>query len=252
MNRTFEELSMNAWPALRTIHHDGWVLRFAGGYTRRANSIHPIYPSVQTGSDEDDQNLNARIQVCEQFYRSQGLKTIFKLAEECFPTGLDECLAGRGYQMDADTSVQTRSLVGWQALSAAEVELSTDCTEVWQAAFCRMGAVAPHNQPISSRILEAILPTRRFASVRVDGEIIACGLGVMQAGFLGLFDIVTDPAHRRKGYGRKVVAGLMTWAAGQGAHTAYLQVMLSNQAALPLYAGLGFQEKYRYWYRVEA
>ena len=42
MIRTLEELSMNALPALQTMLYGGWVLRFANGYTRRANSINPI------------------------------------------------------------------------------------------------------------------------------------------------------------------------------------------------------------------
>lgn len=42
-----EELSMNALPALQTILYDGWVIRFADGYSNRANSVNPIYPSIE-------------------------------------------------------------------------------------------------------------------------------------------------------------------------------------------------------------
>ena len=34
-----EEASMNAWPGLKTVLDDRWVVRLGEGYTRRANSI---------------------------------------------------------------------------------------------------------------------------------------------------------------------------------------------------------------------
>jgi len=47
MIQRIEELSMNALPALSTVFLNGWILRFSNGYTRRANSVNPIYPSIQ-------------------------------------------------------------------------------------------------------------------------------------------------------------------------------------------------------------
>ncbi|HEX3029647.1 MAG TPA: hypothetical protein VHT34_10180 [Clostridia bacterium] len=41
--KLYEELQMNALPSLQTILFDGWILRFADGYTNRANSINPVY-----------------------------------------------------------------------------------------------------------------------------------------------------------------------------------------------------------------
>ena len=41
--RYLEELSLNALPSLENIFLDGWVVRFANGYTKRANSVNPLY-----------------------------------------------------------------------------------------------------------------------------------------------------------------------------------------------------------------
>ena len=79
----------------------------------------------------------------------------------------------------------------------------------------------------------------------------ACGLGMVHQEQLGIYDIVVDRCERRKGFGRMLMAELLSWGRHQGAPAAVLQVMEDNPAALSLYAGLGFRGEYRYWYRAK-
>lgn len=269
MIRTLEELSLNAWPALQTVLHDGWVLRFAGGYTRRANSVNPLYPS------QDD--LAAKIARCEQLYRAKGLPVVFKLTAESSPDGLDSALAAHGYALDALTSVQCLDLTAGAGFPASMgqlpsqlyrdatqanvseakpaptgIELAEAVTEEWFDAFCRASNLASQRRPIAWQMLHAIVPATAFAAIRREGEVISCGFAVAQNDYIGFYDIVTDPRHRRCGLGEQLMRGLLAWGQAQGATTAYLQVMKNNPPALALYAKLGFREIYPYWYRVKA
>ena len=102
------------------------------------------------------------------------------------------------------------------------------------------------------KLLGNILPSHCFLRLEEAGQTMAVGLAVYERGYVGLFDIVTNPAFRRQGWGRRLVVELLRWGQAQGANTAYLQVATPNTAALQLYAGFGFREVYRYWYRVKA
>ena len=242
MIRFVEELSINAWPALQTMLVDGWVLRFANGYTKRANSINPLYPSKRTAAE--------KIAACEKIYLDKRLPVVFKITGAAYPEGLDALLAERGYQAESATSVQLLDLKNWDRLLAQDAAFTPLALDAWQSDFCRMNGIEGENQTTHRLVLQSIVPATCFASLRIEGRTVACGLGVLQDGFVGLFDIVTGPGWRQHGYGERLVRSLLSWAKRLGAHTAYLQVMLNNAPSLHLYAKIGFQEAYQYWYRV--
>ena len=250
MIRRIEELSLNAWPAAQTSLYDGWLLRFSGGYTRRANSVQPLYPSSL--------DLGEKIRACEAFYRGAGLPVIFKMTPDSQPQGLDERLADEGYAREADTSLQVLDLSAqgvWDlpapAPLDADLTIENGLGGEWMAAFARMSATSEQAAANHRRILESILPQCGYLALKVNGQVAACGLGVVENGWLGLFDIVVDSALRNQGLGERVVRGLLGWGRQHGARSAYLQVMHNNPPALRLYAKVGFRELYTYWYRVK-
>jgi ribosomal protein S18 acetylase RimI-like enzyme len=241
MIQLIEELSINALPSLQTLLVDGWVLRFANGCTKRANSINPMYACAGNGEE--------RIQFCEETYQRNNLPVVFKMTLAVYPENLDEMLARRGYEVDSPTSVQAMDLS--DTYSPLNVALDATLTEEWLADFCRMGGMSDERKPTLRQMLTNIIPQKCFATICPDSQAIACGLSVLQGKYIGCYDVITDASFRNQEYGKRLMCSLLAWGKQNGARKAYLQVMLTNAPALHLYAQLGFKEVYQYWYRIK-
>ncbi len=232
---------MNAWPALESMVYDGWVLRFADGYTRRSNSVNPLYLSSE--------RVRSKIARCEQVYRSKGLRIVFKMTRAAQPPGLDGILERLGYQTEAPTSVQVIDLSSFVEHRTVQVSINETPDRAWIEPYCELNAVSETNRVTLTRMLASIAPAGFFATMRVGGRVAGCGMGVVERGFVGLFDVVIAADVRGRGLGKALMHSLLGHGKRCGATTAYLQVMLENLPAIRLYAGLGFREAYRYWYR---
>ena len=82
-----------------------------------------------------------------------------------------------------------------------------------------------------------------------NNKFIGCGYGVIEKGYIGLFDIIVKNEFRGNGYGTKIVQTILSKANEQGIEKAYLSVVDNNVVAKKLYKKLGFNEIYKYWYR---
>ena len=236
-----EEKSLNAWPGLQTFLYDGWIVRLAQGYTKRANSVTPLY--------DGQLPLIEKIAAAESIYHAQPQPTIFRLLSFHPTTAqLDPLLAKRGYTQLDKTLVQTLDLSAAPPQKPADQTTAVSPAE-FLAAYHDLQQTAPN--PIHQRILQQAAGRSRFLIIMKDGQLIGVGMSVLDGQTIGIFDMFTHPEYRRRGFGRLMMMALLRWGKQNGANTAYLQVVAKNQPAQNLYASLGFSNLYHYWYRKE-
>ncbi|RUT29818.1 GNAT family N-acetyltransferase [Paenibacillus zeisoli] len=248
--RLIEEMNLNAWPALHTVVYDGWLLRFTEGYSKRSNSVTPLYPSKL-------KDLSVKIHECETIYEQNGLNPVFKITSFDSSKGLDSALEQQGYKSVDTTLVMTRGLGDPELESHlpealhGQVTVDSKVSHDWLARLCQLGGLKPEYKDTALRMLMASPLKQGFFTLYDAGEPVACGICVIQAGYMGIYDIVTDPSRRRRGFGLSLLLHMLVWGRTSGALHAYLLVVESNHAARNLYSKLNFNRLYHYWYRVK-
>ena len=252
----FEKLSFHTHPCLSEETYDGWLLRFAEGYTKRANSVNVVGKSTIAYAE--------KIKHCEEKYAEYNLPTVFKITP--VSQELDALLEERGYSVVDKTNVMMVDLtkatlpgerrndnqqVFGETKGEVSVTIEDKFSEVWQYYYFTFNKVSPTSVPTAKKIQAKITNPVLCATVYVDKKAVACGLGVMEEGYVGLLDIVVKQEYRGCGFGKVLCGTLLEKAKEKGATTGYLQVVDSNAVAKGLYKGLGFEEMYSYWYRVK-
>ncbi|MEK5396160.1 MULTISPECIES: GNAT family N-acetyltransferase [unclassified Paenibacillus] len=241
-----EEITLNTWPAEQSVLLKGWILRTAAGYTKRANSVNPLYGAGHCTAD-----LGGQIKLAEQYYEQAGLKPVFKITPYTQPANLDERLEEHGYTIVEPSSVR---LLDLEDLATPDlrftVQVSESLTEEWLNVFSELTELTDKNRETLTRMLSASHLRQGYVLLYNNGAPTACGLGVIQNGYMGLYDIVTASEYRRQGMAEQLLLALLHWGKSQGAMASFLQVVQANAGASALYDKLGFKEIYQYWYRV--
>lgn len=239
--RTLEELALAAWPAHMTVLDDGWVIRLTGGYTKRANSVTVLTPSTRGVAD--------KITNAESLFIRQSLTPIFRLTALADP-GLEAILDERGYRRAEESVVMVAPLANVATTASSQVIVSDGVSPAWVAAYAQLQHINPPHTVALQRMMAAIATSHATAQIVADGTIIGFGLGVVDRGIMGVFEVLTHPSARRQGIARQIMTALMGWGRANGAGESYLQVVGTNAAAIQLYDSLGYQDVYRYWYRI--
>jgi GNAT superfamily N-acetyltransferase len=234
-----ERAHVRAWPALETADIEGWLLRISGGASQRANSVSTV--------DFHGADVQAAIGAAEARYRLAGTAARFQTFDETAPVDLPERLRQCGYRETEATITLTKQPLAGPI--PPEVQVNDDATDDWRAVY--LGQITDNRRVINARILERIPRPSAFFTARLNGVPVATALCVVDAGCAVVECVATAMAARRRGAGRRVMLALESWAASQGADRLGLQVVRSNDPAVALYKGLGFEPTAtnRFWMR---
>lgn len=235
-----EGACLNAWPSPRQCFLDGWLLRAAGGPTRRTNSLNPL-----RGPRGEAEPV---IAACERTYAALGQPAIVRVIS--LAPELDRPLERRGYGAEGHALTVFADLAGLPAGLDPGVRLTEAPDADWLALRAHLAGVDAEAAAVYAAMTGCILPPRAFAALEQDGETASMGYAVVDGALAVIESVATPERLRGQGFAWRTVGALMRWARANGATGACLQVVAENRAARALYAGLGFRtELLRYHYR---
>lgn len=249
--KQLEELSLTHWPALNTEYMDGWKLRMANGYTKRANCISTLKSTSK--------QLHANIASCEQVYSSVKQPTIFKVTPFSEPQ-LDETLEKLDYTMldpslmltlDLKQLPHTEPKVKLNENDALELSLQEHISLRWLEQYCEHSGVDPHYIPTMIDMIAAMPGQVLLASSLLNGETVALAMAVIDQGVVGIYDVITATPYRNLGLCSHLLWHVLQQCKTQASFS-YLAVLESNATALSVYSKLGFKHAYHYWYRIKS
>ena len=229
-NARIEIASELAVPSVRQVDIGRWRAHLSAGHIRRINAVN------LHGERPEDDIVADRLAFVADLYRKAGLRP--RLRTTSMDTWIDPMIerwteAGDALVMTIEPQPadvgQTISIDAWLSWLAPRAASSGRFDEA----------------AASARRLD---PNNIVVTVSAGGDIVGAARAVSANGLTGLFDIMVDPAHRRRGHARSMIDRLRGWAAERG-EGVYLQVAAVNRPAITLYRAMGFVERYRYRYR---
>ncbi len=236
-----EEACLAARPSGVEVVLGGWLLRAAGGPTRRVNSINPL-----RGWRDAPETVIAQ---AARLYGGLGRPLIVRvpgLAPE-----MAACCDQLGYSVAGEACTLWAGLTGHATPVGDGITLLPRPDAPWFAAWaaCEGIGAGPVLDLYRDSLGRIVVPAA-FARRQVGGEPAAVAYAAVHRGLLVFESVVTRPDRRRQGHAAAVIRALMSWGVGEGATGACLQVAAENAPARTLYHALGFtQELYRYDYR---
>lgn len=218
----------------------GWLLPMDRGTVGRARSAVPLHHGAH------DISLLPAILAR---YAALGFEPCLRLPDQPAFQPWFDALTQRGWRREQPTLTMTGEVQSLLTLppGSPPAELDSAPDAGWMTMFLGEG-LDPTDGASRSRSLSRATGTL-FASVREQGQTVACGAASFGHGWLGVHGMRTAAARRGDGLAGRILHAMATEASRRGLAGVFLQVDASNLPAQALYrrAGLTLAWPYAYW-----
>lgn len=226
------------WPARETEQLGEWQLRAHAGITGRANSAKAVGDPCRP--------LDAALDAVTRWYVDRGLPPLLQLP---LVDPVNLAMADLGWARQHVTIVAVAPIGALLTSLPRRADLTASMTRAptpqWLSLMHDLDADDPDNHVAILAGPEVV----GFATLCRGGEPVGIGRVSVEGDWAGITSVDVAPAARRGGIASAVMRTLVTWAGEQGAQATYLQVRAANDAALRLYASLGYVAHHPYVYR---
>jgi ribosomal protein S18 acetylase RimI-like enzyme len=240
----------------------GWAVARSGGGTRRANSASALGPDATLDA--------ATVSAIDALYAEVGLPTIVRVTT--LTPGADAMLDAAGF---APAEGATRTLARLFPGDGRDPDGKADATT--RSAPHDRPPTGPRPSPGNGEVMLGSAPDTAWIAVRrrlslaegrgADDQVapalrlavpaVFARMGDAAVAYAAFVDgvavieaVAVDPARRREGLARTMLAALLDRARDAGMDLAALQVMADNAPAIALYRALGFgHDLHDYHYR---
>ena len=240
--RRLEAAAFRAWPSASTYYDGTWSIRLTPQHpSRRLNSVNPLDPN-------DHGELEDRISRAEARFLAVGKPLTFRQTPLA-SRELEQYLHEEGFSRNHESSVLSMSLSNFNSDRALNQIPLRDIKRYVEASVAVHGVDQGSREALASVIASIKATYSLFVSEDELGPV-STVICVQDGDLAGILDLGTREDARRVGHGATALATALKWAKSHGAQMAWLQVDLESDPALALYRDFGFEEIYRYVYRI--